>query len=105
MTFTAATMLSRWEPGLHMPKRRANGAPYVRWNLAKLIAAHGGIELLIAKHAQLGFGQLSYGQVSNWRLRHQVPSDKLLEILYVLQQTKGELNIWDYVTVGTLGEE
>lgn len=82
-----------------MPRTPPRGAPVVRWNLSKLTAAFGGVELLIKAHASVGFDMLTYGQVANWRIRHQVPADRLLELLFTLQKMHGNVNIWDYTVV------
>jgi len=79
--------------------RRAppGGRPFAAWNIDRVIAVYGGIEPLIAEHHAFGFDELSYGQVSNWRLRHRCPSDTLAELFVVLLAREPQLDLTQFL--------
>lgn len=81
-----------------MPRgTRSAGRRVADWNIDKLIAAFAGIEPLIVEHRGHGFAPLTYSQVSHWRLRHQIPSDKLAELFVVMRHRDGEVDPMLYV--------
>ena len=68
-----------------------------RWDVNRLISASGGIDALIAAHAELGFEALSYPTIASWRQRRSIPSDRLAEVLVTVAKLRGGLDVWEYI--------
>ena len=70
-----------------------------KWDINRILAAGGGIDVLIEAHEACGFEKISYSAVASWRFRQSVPAGKLAEILLTLRKSRPQLDLIELVRV------
>lgn len=70
-----------------------------KWDINRILAAAGGIDVLIEQHEAAGFEKISYSAIASWRFRQRVPSGRLAEILLTLRKARPQLDVIELVRV------
>lgn len=74
--------------------------PHATVDIRRIMADAGGADALIAAHADFGFKPLTILQVKNWRKRHTIPTERLVEILIAIRALCGPgVDVYDYIHV------
>lgn len=70
----------------------------VHWDIPRLLAVFGGIAPLLREHKKAGFQPpLTYSAVASWQARSRLPADRLAEIFVLINSSKGELNVNEFI--------